>query len=94
MRIIGADGLGDAAGLAAGHGGVADIVEEAGLAVVDVAHDHNDGGAGQQILFGVLVVVDQLLFNGDHHFTLHLAAQFFGDDGCGIEVDQLAQGKP
>ena len=46
LHLIGADVLRDAAGLAGGHVRVADIVQQAGLAVVDVAHDHHDGGAG------------------------------------------------
>ena len=84
--------LGDAAGLAAGHMGVADIVQQAGLAVVHVAHDHHHGGTGHQVLLLVLVVVDELFLDGDHHFLLHLAAHLLGDDGGGVEVDDLAQG--
>ena len=41
-HLVGADVLRDAAGLAGRHGGVADGVEQAGLAVVDVAHDGDD----------------------------------------------------
>mgnify|MGYP003694227057 CR=1 FL=1 len=44
-HLIGADVLGDAAGLAAGHVGLADGVEQRGLAVVDVAHDGDHGRA-------------------------------------------------
>ena len=39
LDLVGADVLGDAAGLAGDHVGVADLVEQRGLAVVDVAHD-------------------------------------------------------
>ena len=42
-HLVGADVLRDAAGLAGRHGGVADGVEQAGLAVVDVAHDGDHG---------------------------------------------------
>ena len=91
LHLIGADVLGDAAGLAGGHMGIADIVQQAGLAVVHVAHDHHHGSAGHQILFLVLMVVDQLFLDGDHHFLLHLAAHLLGDDGGGVEVDHLAQ---
>ena len=55
VHLIGADVLGDAAGLAGGHVGIADIVQQGGLAVVDVAHDHHHGGAGHQILGLILV---------------------------------------
>jgi hypothetical protein len=41
-HLIGADVLGDAAGLAGDHVGAADRVEQRGLAVVDVAHDGDD----------------------------------------------------
>ena len=92
LHLIGADVLGDAAGLAAGHMGVADIVQQTGLAVVHVAHDHHHGGTGHQVLLLVLVVVDELFLDGDHHFLLHLAAHLLGDDGGGVEVDDLAQG--
>ena len=40
--LIGADMLGDAAGFAGDHVGLADGVEQRGLAVVDVAHDGHD----------------------------------------------------
>ena len=44
--LVGADVLGDAAGLAAGHVGLADGVEQRGLAVVHVAHDGDHRSAG------------------------------------------------
>ena len=42
LDLIGADVLGDAAGLAGDDVGLADGVEQRGLAVVDVAHDGDD----------------------------------------------------
>ena len=72
--------------------GVADIVQQTGLAVVHMAHDHHHGGTGYQILLVVLVVVDELLLDGDHYLLLHLAAHLLCDDGGGIEVNELAQG--
>ena len=41
LDLIGADMLGDAAGFAAHHIGAAQRVEQAGLAVIDMAHDRN-----------------------------------------------------
>ena len=38
-HLVGADVLRDSAGFAPGHVGGADRVEQAGLAVIDVAHD-------------------------------------------------------
>ena len=48
--LIGADVLGDAAGFARDHIGLADRVEQRGLAVVDVAHDGHDRRAIGQVL--------------------------------------------
>ena len=92
VHLIGADVLGDAAGLARRHVGVADIVQQGGLAVVDVAHDHHHGGAGLQILLLVLGGVDEPLLDGDNDLLFHLAAQLLGNDGGGVEVDDVAEG--
>ena len=72
LNGVGADVLGDAAGLAGDDVGVADVVEQRGLAVVDVAHDHHDRGARLQILRRVRVVVDQALLDRDDDFLLDL----------------------
>ena len=50
LHLVGADVLRDAAGLAGGHLGLADGVEQAGLAVVDVAHDGDHRRARLQVL--------------------------------------------
>ena len=42
VHLVGADVLGDATGLAGDDVGLADLVEQQGLAVVDVAHDGDD----------------------------------------------------
>src|SRR5918994_211087 len=54
VDLVGADVLRDAAGLAGGHLGLADGVEQRRLAVVDVAHDGHDGGARLEVLVVVL----------------------------------------
>ena len=92
LDLVSADVLGDAAGLTGSDGSVADGIQQGGLAVVDVAHDHDDGSAGLELVGGILVGVDELFLDGDHHFLLHLAAHLFCDDGGGVEVDDLAQG--
>src|SRR5215212_7129232 len=62
--LVGTDVLGDAAGLAGDHVGVADGVQQLGLAVVDVAHDGHHRRAGTQVLLavglGVLPALDLL----------------------------------
>ena len=55
VDLVGADVLGDPARLAGGHLGLADRVEQRGLAVVDVAHDRDHRRAIDQLLVGVLV---------------------------------------
>ena len=91
LRLIRADVLGDAAGLAGSHGGVPDGIQQGSLAVVNVAHDHHHGSTGDQILGTVLSGVNELLLDGDNHFLFHLAAKLLGHEGGGIEVDHLAQ---
>src|SRR5918994_1748601 len=54
VDLVGADVLRDAAGLAGGHLGLADGVEQRRLAVVDMAHDGHDGGARLEVLVVVL----------------------------------------
>src|SRR3954454_19986917 len=53
VDLVGADVRRDAAGLARGHVGLPDGVQQRGLAVVDVAHDRDDRRARLQILVGV-----------------------------------------
>jgi hypothetical protein len=55
VHLVGADVLGDAAGLALDDVGLADRVEQQGLAVVDVTHDRHDRRTGDQV--GLVVVV-------------------------------------
>ena len=86
---IRADVLRDAAGLAGRDLRVADIVEQARLAVVDVAHDDHDRRAGDELVGGVLMVVEQTLFDGDDDLALDLAAKLRGDEFRRVEVDGL-----
>ena len=53
-HLIGADVLGDAPGLAGGDFGFAEIIEDGGFAVIDVAHDGDDGRAVFEQVFGFL----------------------------------------
>ena len=53
-HLVGADVLGDAAGLAGDDLGLADRVQQRGLAVVDVAHDRDHRRTLDQVLLGVL----------------------------------------
>ena len=78
VDLVGADVLGDAAGLAGGDLGLADRVEQRGLAVVDVAHDRDHRRTVDQLLLGVLELrrLGLLLGGGD---DLDLAVVLLGD---------------
>ena len=84
--LVGADVLGDAAGLALADVGLADGVEQSGLAVVDVTHDGDDRRTELEILLVALVLavgeVERLqqlavlvLRGDDLHDVVHLAAE-------------------
>ena len=78
VDLVGADVLGDAARLAGGDLGLADRVEQRGLAVVDVAHDRHHRRRGRKALLGVLELrrLRLLVGGGD---DLDLAVVLVGD---------------
>ena len=78
VDLVGADVLGDAAGLAGGDLGLADRVQQRGLAVVDVAHDRDHRRAVDEVLVGVgeLRLLGLLVGGGD---DLQLAVVLVGD---------------
>ena len=81
VDVVGADVLGDAAGLARRHLGLADRVEERGLAVVDVAHDRDHGRARDEVLRLRLhrLDLDDLLLEGlDRGLVAELLADLDG----------------
>ena len=85
--VIRADVLRDAAGLALGDPRRADGVEQAGLAVVDVAHDGDDRRAQDDVLGARFAFVDlqQLLFEAPH---LHVGAELARDHRRGLGVER------
>ena len=56
--LVGADGLGDAAGLPGHHIGLADGVQQLGLAVVDVTHHGHHRRPGREILLATFVLAE------------------------------------
>jgi hypothetical protein len=66
-HLVGADVLGDAAVLAGHHVGGAQRVEQAGLAVVDVAHDGDHRRPRQQVIVHVLGADEALFDVGFRH---------------------------
>ena len=87
VDLVRADVLRNAAGLARGHVRVADCVEQTRLAVVDVAHDHDNRRARQKVFRFVLAVVDDLLLNRDLDFLFHLRVEFHRDERRGVKID-------
>ncbi len=79
--------LSDTAGLARDDIGMADVVEQRGLAVVDVAHDCNDRRTVDQIGLCVLFLLDSLSHFGRYIFGLE--AEFIGHDIYGLGVEAL-----
>ena len=65
---VGTDVLGDAAGFTVGDLGIADLVEQGGLAVVDMAEEGDHGRTGHQV-FGLI-----LIFGAFFEFALDAGA--------------------
>ena len=77
--LIGADVLGDAAGLAGDDIGVADGVEQRGLAVIDMAHDGDDRRPRHQMSVGVRRV-EQAFLDVRFGDALDRVAELLGDE--------------
>ena len=92
LDLIGTDGLGDAAGLACGDVGLADGVQDAGLAVVNVTHDADHRGTLHQILLRILFLGEQALLDGHMHLVLDLCVELLGQQRSGIKVDDVVDG--
>ncbi len=100
LHLVGADVLGDAAGFAAGHVGLADGVEQRGLAVIHVAHDGDHGRALYQVLrvLGLFHRLHGFFFVADggggcaelaRHFGGQLGIERLVDGGEDAAVHQL-----
>ena len=81
--------LGDAAGLAGHDVGVADGVEQRGLAVVDVAHDGHHRRPRLQIL-GPIRHVEQAFLDVGLRDAVDRVAELGGDQFGGVGVDHVA----
>jgi hypothetical protein len=87
-NLIGADVLGDAAVLAAGHVGLAQRVQQAGLAVVDVTHDRDDRGPRLQVIVDVLGA-DEAFFDVGFRHAAHGVTEFGRHQLGGVVVDDV-----
>ena len=92
LDLICTDGLRDAAGLACGNVGLADGIQNTGLAVVNVAHNADHRGTLHQILLRILFLREQALLDGHMHLVLDLCVELLRQQGCGIKVDHVVDG--
>ena len=81
-HLVGADGLGDATGLAGDHVGLADRVEQLGLAVVDVTHDGDHRRTRREIVLAALVLTEL-----DVEALQQLAVLVLGRDDLDLVVE-------
>ena len=88
--VVRADVLGDAAGFARRDLGAADVVEQRGLAVVDVAHDGDHRRTRLLVLGHVLAL--QVFFDLVALQDLGDVAQFLDHQRRGVVVDGLVDG--
>ena len=90
LDVVRADVLGDAAGLACDDVGLADVVKERGLAVVDVAHDGHDGRTADEVFLAVLFLMYGVGHLGGDEFGGE--SEFLGHDVDGLCVKALVDG--
>ena len=85
---IRADMLRNAARLARGDVGLADIVQQRGLAVVNVTHDGDDRRTGLQLIFGILRArfLSQRILSRAIELHFKLYAKLGADQRSGIEI--------
>ena len=86
--LIGADVLSDAAGFARDHIGVADRVEQRGLAVVDMAHDGDDGRARHWRAF-LVGSIKQALLDVGFGDPLDRMAHFLRDELGVVRLEHI-----
>ena len=89
--LIGADVLRDAARFARDHIGVANRVEQRGLAVIDVAHDGDDRRTRNRRAF-LVRPIEQSFLDVGFRDALDRMAHFLGDELGGVGVEHVGQG--
>ena len=85
-HAVSADVLGDAARLAGDDVGVAYMVEQRCLTVVDVTHDRDNRGTRHELALVVFILADGLLHLSAHIFGLEAKLLCHHVDGLGVEA--------
>jgi hypothetical protein len=89
LDLVCADVLGDPARLLVDHVACPDRIEQQCLPVVDVAHDRNHGGPGNEVLVTVDFLIDETFHLGGDVF--HLEPVLLGEKTCRVGVEKLIQ---
>ncbi len=90
VYAVGTDVLRDTARFAFDDVGLADVVQQRGLTVVDVSHHGHDGRPLHEILLFVAVFVDGFL--NVHRDEFHLEPELLGDDHQRLRIESLVDG--
>ena len=90
LDVVGSDVLGDAAGLTCDDVGLADVVQQGGLAVVHMTHDGDDGRTLDQVCGIVHLLLYLVLCVGCDE--LDLIAELLGHEHQGVGVQALVDG--
>src|SRR5690606_3225506 len=91
FHVVGTDVLGNATGFAGGHAGTADVVEQRGLAMVNVTHDGNHAVVGDFLAL-VLHVLGETVFQIAFLDLLDLVTHVFSDSGRVVQIQNLVDG--
>ncbi len=81
--------LGDSASLRRNNVGMADSIQKRSLAVVDVTHNNHNRSPRNQVLIGVLTVVNDTLFDGNNDFLLNLSMKLHSNEAGRVKVDDI-----
>ena len=86
-HLVCADALGDAASLTSDHVGLADGIQQAGLTVIDMAHDRDH----RRTRLEVLVVLQLFLIKVDVELPQQLLVFLFSGDNLDVPADFLTK---
>ena len=90
LHVIRSYVLRDTSGLTGNHVGVADVVEQRRLTVVDVSHDGNNRSTRHKVVLVVLLFTDSLLHLSAHIFGLE--SELVGNEVDGLGIESLVDG--